>query len=118
MTAAEVDAYLSQFDGSQRSTLERLRRSILRAAPDAEQGISYAVPAFRENGRVVAGFAGFSKHNAYLPHSGSVFGRVESELGGYERTASSLHFALDESLPDELVAHLVQAKRDVLGHRS
>ncbi len=118
MTAAEIDAYLAEVAEPQKSTLEQLRRSILKAAPDAEQCISYRCPAFRENGEVVAGFAAFRNHNAYLPHSGSVLGRLGADISGYEQTVSSLHFALDQPLPDELVAKLVQAKRGVLGERA
>ena len=117
MSAAEIDAYLAALGEPQRSTLERLRRSILKAAPDAEQCISYAVPGFREKGTVIAGFAAFKNHNAYLPHSGSVFGKLEPELAGFERTTGSLHFPLDDPLSDELVARLVQAKRDILSER-
>ena len=57
MTAEEVDAYLAGLDEPRRSTLEALRRSILAVVPDAEQGLSYGVPAFRVDGKVVAGFA-------------------------------------------------------------
>jgi uncharacterized protein YdhG (YjbR/CyaY superfamily) len=117
MTAAEIDAYLAELDEPQKSTLEKLRTSILKAAPDAEQCLSYRVPGFRENGKVIAGFAAFKNHNAYLPHSGSVLGRLGPDVARFTQTVSSLHFARDEPLSDELVARLVQAKRDVLGER-
>ncbi len=117
MTAAEIDDYLAELDDTRRETLEALRGSILRAAPGAEQGISYSVPAFRENGGVIAGFASFRTHLAYLPHSGAVLASLGDELNGYTRTASSLHFPLDTPLDDELVAHLVEAKRRVLVER-
>jgi uncharacterized protein YdhG (YjbR/CyaY superfamily) len=115
VSAAQIDDYLAGLDEPKRSTLKQLRESILRAAPDAEQGISYAVPAFSVDGKVVAGFAAFTKHLAYLPHSGSVLAQFESELAGYTMTAGSLHFPIDEPLSDELVARLVHAKRALLG---
>lgn len=115
MSAAEIDDYLAGLDEPKRSTLERLRESILRAAPDAEQGISYAVPAFSVDGKVIAGFAAFTHHLAYLPHSGSVLGQLEHELVGFTKTTGSLHFPIDEPLDDDLVARLVQAKRALLG---
>jgi uncharacterized protein YdhG (YjbR/CyaY superfamily) len=70
MTADEVDAYLAGLEEPKRSTLEALRRSIRVVVPDAEEGTSYGMPAFRVEGEVVAGFAAFKNHLAYLPHSG------------------------------------------------
>ena len=110
MGADEIDAYLSAVDEPKRSTLEAVRRSIRAAVPEAEEGISYGMPAFRVDGKVVAGFAAFKNHLAYLPHSGSVLAELAEELAGYERTSGSLHFAIDEPLPDDLVGRLVETK--------
>ncbi|GAA4720711.1 DUF1801 domain-containing protein [Nocardioides conyzicola] len=115
MTAAEVDAYLAGVEEPKRRTLEALRRSILAVVPDAEEGISYGMPAFRVGGKVVAGFAAFKHHLAYLPHSGEVLSHLGDRLDGYERTSGSLHFPIDEPLPDDLVRSLVQAKLEILG---
>src|SRR3954454_665930 len=102
MSAADVDHYLASIEEPKRSTLEALRRSILAVVPAAEQGLSYGLPAFKIEGRTVAGFGAFTNHLSYLPHSGSVLGELADELGGYARTKSSLHFAVDEPLPDIL----------------
>jgi len=115
MSAEEIDDYLATLDEPKRSTLEALRRSILTAVPDAEQCISYGMPAFRVDGKVVAGFAAFKNHLAYLPHSGSVLDDLGDDLAGYSHTSGSLHFALDEPLPDDLVRTLVDAKLRRLG---
>jgi uncharacterized protein YdhG (YjbR/CyaY superfamily) len=115
MTADDVDAYLAGVEEPKRSTLQALRRSILAVIPDAEEGISYGVPAFRVNGQVVAGFAAFKSHLAYLPHSGKVLAGLGDRLTGYEYTSGSLHFPIDEPLPDDLVRSLVDAKLAVLG---
>ncbi|GAA4733741.1 hypothetical protein GCM10025782_36580 [Pedococcus ginsenosidimutans] len=110
MTADEVDAYLAGLEEPKRSTLEALRRSIRAVVPDAEECISYGMPAFRVEGKVVAGFAAFKHHLAYLPHSGTVLAGLSDALTAYERTSGSLHFPVDEPLPDELVRSLVEAK--------
>ena len=115
MAADGIDGYLAALDEPKRSTLEALRRSILAVVPDAEQCISYGMPAFRVDGKVVAGFAAFKNHLSYLPHSGSVLGDLDDELDGYTRTSGSLHFPVDEPLPDELVRRLVDAKLRRLG---
>ncbi|TWP32107.1 iron chaperone [Leekyejoonella antrihumi] len=115
MTVDEVDAYLAALEEPKRGTLEALRRSIRTVVPDAEEGISYGAPAFRVSGQVVAGFAAFKDHLAYLPHSGRVLADLSEALTGYERTSGSLHFPIDETLPNDLVRRLVEAKIAILG---
>jgi uncharacterized protein YdhG (YjbR/CyaY superfamily) len=112
VSAAEVDEYLQRLDEPKRNTLEALRRTILEVVPEAEQGISYRVPAFRVGGRVVAGFAAFKDHLSYLPFSGSVLGQLTDELQGYAMTKSSLHFPVDRPLAKALVEKLVAARLD------
>ena len=110
MSSAEVDAYLADVEEPKRSTLECLRRTILEVLPDAEQGISYGVPAFRVGGKGVAGFAAFTNHLSYLPHSGSVFPALRDELGPYRTSAGALQFPIDTPLPRPLVEHLVRVR--------
>ena len=83
--------------------------------PDAEQCISYRMPAFRVDGKVVAGFAAFKNHLSYLPHSGSVIADLGDAVAGYGGTPGSLHFPVDSPLPDDLVRALVEAKMRKLG---
>ena len=111
VSAEEVDAYLAEVDEPKRSTLQALRRTILEIVPDAEQVISYKVPAFRVEGRIVAGFAAFKDHLSYLPFSGSVLPELASELDGYTMTKSALHFPVDRPLPKALVQKLIAARR-------
>ena len=115
MTADEIDAYLAELDEPKRSTLTHLRRSILAVVPDAEQCISYGMPAFKVQGKTVAGFAAFKNHLSYLPHSGSVLPQLASDLAAYKATKGSLHFPIDEPLPPDLVAKLVATKMRELG---
>ncbi len=110
MSAEEVDGYLRGIDEPKRRTLQQLRESILKVIPDAEEGISYGMPAFRVQGKVVAGFAAFKNHLSYLPHSGSVLDRLGDDLAGYSMTKGSLHFAIDEPLPDRLVERLISVR--------
>jgi uncharacterized protein YdhG (YjbR/CyaY superfamily) len=106
----EVDAYLRGLEEPKRSTLQALRQTILEIVPDAEQVISYRVPAFRVRGKVVAGFAAFKEHLSYLPFSGSVLGQLGEELAGYTMTKSALHFPVDRPLPKALVEKLIQVR--------
>ena len=111
LSAEDVDGYLRAVDEPKRSTLEALRRTILEIVPDAEQVISYRVPAFRVDGRIIGGFAAFKDHLSYLPFSGSVLPALASELEGYKTTKSALHFPVDRPLPKTLVRKLIAARR-------
>ena len=110
MSEQEIDAYLAGLDEPKRSTLSTLRQTIVGIIPDAEQCISYGMPAFRLQGTVVAGFAAFKNHLAYLPHSGSVLSELGGELRGYRATSGSLHFPIDTPLPAELVQKLIAVR--------
>ena len=107
VSAEQVDEYLRGVEEPKRSVLEALRRTILEVIPEAEQVISYNVPAFSVDGKIVAGFAAFKNHLSYLPFSGSVLGQLADELGGYTMTKSSLHFPVDHPLPKPLVKKLI-----------
>ena len=116
MSAEEIDAYLESLEETKRVTLELLRRSILAVIPEAEQGISYLMPAFKVDGKTIAGFAAFKNHLSYLPHSGSVFPELSTELAGYSKSTGALRFKIDEPLPQELVEKLIAVRlRQALG---
>ena len=114
MSAAEVDDYLRTVEEPKRRTLQALRDTILEIVPEAEQGISYSVPAFRVGGKVVAGFAAFKDHLSYLPFSGSVLGQLADELGEYTMTKSALHFPVDRPLPRKIVKKLIAVRLEEL----
>ena len=111
----EIDEYLATLDEPKRSTLEALRTSILEVVPEAEQTISYGMPAFKVSGKTVAGFAAFKNHLSYLPHSGSVLSELGDDLARYERSKGALRFAIDKPLPKRLVKKLVITRMRQLG---
>ncbi len=117
-SADEVDVYLRGVKEPGRSTLLTLRRTIREIVPDAEEVISYRVPAFRVGGETVAGFAAFKNHLSYLPFSGSVLSQLADELEGYAMTKSSLHFPVDRPLPKALVEKLIEVRLAQVGRRS
>ena len=110
MAISEIDQYLSGLDEPKRATLAKLRDVIVEIVPDAEQGISYRVPAFRVAGKTIAGFAAFKNHLSYLPHSGSVIAQLAQETQGYTKTKGALHFPIDTPLPRELVKKLLEVR--------
>ena len=110
VSADDVDDYLAKVDEPKRTTLETVRRSILAVIPEAEQCLAYGVPAFKVNGKTVAGLAASKSHLSYLPHSGSVLGELTDDLSAYTRTKGALQFAVDEPLPAGLVRSLITAR--------
>jgi uncharacterized protein YdhG (YjbR/CyaY superfamily) len=93
-----------------RSTLAQLRDTIMSIAPEAEQGISYGMPAFKLRGKTIAGFAAFKNHLSYLAHSGSVIPALAKQTEGYTSTPGSLHFPMDKPLPKDLVKELLSVR--------
>lgn len=118
VSTQEVDEYLRGVEEPKRGTLEALRRTILEILPEAEQVISYRVPAFRVRGEIVAGFAAFKDHLSYLPFSGAVLEQLAAELDGYTMTKSALHFPTDQTLPKSLVEKLIATRLADVQQRS
>jgi uncharacterized protein YdhG (YjbR/CyaY superfamily) len=106
----EIDDYLANLDEPKRTTLQELRQTIHSIVPEAEQGISYGVPAFRLHGKVIAGFAAFKNHLSYLPHSGSVLAELSDDVAGYVTSKGALQFAIDKPLPKALVKKLIAVR--------
>jgi uncharacterized protein YdhG (YjbR/CyaY superfamily) len=110
VSSKEIDQYLGTLDEPKRGTLAQLRDTIVTMVPDAEQCISYGMPAFKLQGKTIAGFAAFKSHLSYVPHSGSVIPNLAEETEGYTKTKGSLHFPVDEPLPKKLVKQLLDAR--------
>jgi uncharacterized protein YdhG (YjbR/CyaY superfamily)/predicted DNA-binding protein (MmcQ/YjbR family) len=105
-----VDDYLATVTPAQRVLLDELRRTIRSAVPDAVECISYRMPAFRFDGRIIAGFSATSKGCSYYPFSGATLKTLAGALGAYTRTKSALHFGPDRPLPASLVRKLLAAR--------
>ena len=107
MSQQEVDEYLANLDEPKRTTLQQLRQTIRSIVPEAEEGISYGMPAYRLGGKVIAGFAAFKNHLSYLPHSGSVFAEMPDDVAGYVTSKGALQFPIERPLPKALVKKLI-----------
>src|SRR5664280_1041163 len=92
MAARDIDGYLAGVGEPKRSTLQQLRQCVLDVIPDAEECISYGLPAFKVQGKAVAGFGAFRNHLSYLPHSASALPELAADLagarGGHQRVAA------------------------------
>jgi uncharacterized protein YdhG (YjbR/CyaY superfamily) len=109
-TTTPIDEYLATLDEPKQATLTWLRATIMAIVPEAEQCISYGMPAFKLRGKTIAGFAAFKNHLSYLPHSGSVIPQLAEETAAYTSTKGSLHFPVDDPLPEALVRKLLEMR--------
>ena len=109
-TDPRVDAYLARLPEAQRELLEHLRSVIARVVPDAEETISYGMPAFKRDGRFFLSYAAWKRHCSIDPLTDEFLAMYHDELEGYGRTKGSLHFTAERPLPDHLLEALVRAE--------
>jgi len=107
-TVRTINEYLRTVPSDQRAALNKLRRTIRAAFPRAEECISYGIPAFRLDGRVVAWFAAAARHCSFFP--GGVVDSFKSELADYETSKGTIRFQPDHPLPAGLVKKLIKAR--------
>lgn len=101
-----VDGYIAGFPPKTKVLLEKLRAAIQKAAPKAEEVISYQMPAYKLNGMLVY-FAGYDKHIGFYPMP-SAIAAFQKEIAGYKQAKGSVQFPLDKPLPLALVTKMVK----------
>lgn len=105
----DADAYLATLSADKRATLEKVRKAIRAAAPEAQEGISYGLPAFIL-GKPIAGYSAGANHCAYYPMSGAVVNTLKADLKGYETSKGAIRFPIGKPLPAALIRKLVKAR--------
>ncbi len=106
----DVDVYLAEIPADARSALEKLRKTIRVAAPEAVEGFSYGVPAFKLNGKTLVCFAVFKNHCGFYPMSPEVLSAFAHELTGYKTAKGTIRFDPNKPLPATLVKRIVKAR--------
>jgi uncharacterized protein YdhG (YjbR/CyaY superfamily) len=104
-----IEEYLAPLSKEKRAALEKLRRDIKSAAPKAEECISYQMPSFRLDGRMLVSFAAWANHCAFYPGSFPLEVH-QKELKTYDTSKGTLRFPVDSPLPATLVRKLVKAR--------
>jgi uncharacterized protein YdhG (YjbR/CyaY superfamily) len=115
-TLADVDAYLASLSVEKRGALQKLRRAIAAAAPDAEEGFSYGLPAFRLDGRPLVCYAAAANHCSFYPMSPAVIRVHAADLKRYGVSKGTIRFPAEKPLPAALVRKLVKARIAELKH--
>jgi uncharacterized protein YdhG (YjbR/CyaY superfamily) len=104
-----IDDYLDGLTPDKRAALEKLRKTIRAAAPEAEECISYQIPAFRQNGMLV-GFGATVDHCAFFPFNSTTVAAYKADLKGYDTSKGTIRFQPEKPLPAALVRKLVKAR--------
>jgi uncharacterized protein YdhG (YjbR/CyaY superfamily) len=107
--AKSHDDYLAKVSDDKRCALEKLRKDIKAAAPKAEECISYGIPGFRLNGKLLVSYGAGAKHCAFYP--GSIVKEFKDELKDYATSGNgTTRFSADKPLPSGLVRKIVKAR--------
>lgn len=105
-----IDEYLAPLSKDKRDALQKLRTTIKSVAPKAEECISYSLPAFRLNGRMLVAFGARANHCAFYPMSAATVTAHKSELRKYVTSMGTIRFHPADPLPAALVKKVVKAR--------
>lgn len=104
-----IDEYLAPLSDDQRAALEKLRKAIRSAAPEAEEYISYGIPSFRLGGRLLVAFGAAAKHCSFYPGAYPMQAHKD-EVERYDTSKGTIRFPADRPLPVALVRKLVKSR--------
>jgi len=107
---ASVEEYLEALPRQTRALLERLRKTIKAAAPEATEAISYPMPAFKDHGRSLVAYGAFKDHCSFFPMSTKVIDDHMDELRPFYAGKGTLRFTADKPLPAALIRKLVKER--------
>ena len=107
--AKTVNEYLERVPADMKSKLEKLRQTITKAAPNAEEIISYQIPTYKYLGPLIH-FAAFKDHCSLVVINKDILKTFEKELQLYKTTGTTIHFTPAKPLPASLVQKIVKIR--------
>jgi uncharacterized protein YdhG (YjbR/CyaY superfamily) len=102
----DIESYIADFPENTRSLLEKVRETIKNVVPEAEEVISYQMPAFKYHG-ILVWFAGYKNHIGFYPAASGIQ-KFKNELSGYKGAKGSVQFPIDKPLPLDLIKKIVE----------
>jgi uncharacterized protein YdhG (YjbR/CyaY superfamily) len=102
-----IDEYINAFPKEVQDVLEKIRSTIRESAPEAEEAISYGIPAFRLNGRGLVYFGAWKNHIGFYPTPSSIEA-FKKELAPFKQEKGSVQFSLDKPISYDLVKKIVR----------
>jgi uncharacterized protein YdhG (YjbR/CyaY superfamily) len=106
---ANFEMYFAAFPSETQLLLEELRATIKKTAPEAEEIISYGMPAFKLNKRILVYFAGYKNHIGFYPGATGIEA-FKNEISAYKWAKGTVQFPLDRPLPLELITKMINFK--------
>lgn len=102
----EVDDYIGRFPPEAQRLLRKMRTTIGKAAPNATERISYKIPAFSVNGKILVWFGAFTSHVGLYPGAAAI-AAFKKDLSPYKNAKGSVQFPFSEPLPVDLITRIV-----------
>jgi uncharacterized protein YdhG (YjbR/CyaY superfamily) len=113
-----VDEYITSQPEAVRRTLSRVRNTIRKAVPEAEEVISYKIPAYKLHGRILIFFAGWKEHWALYPASGTAVAAFKDELSAYAISKGTIRFPLSQPVPVNLIGRIAKFRAKEVAERA
>ena len=105
-----VNEYIESQPEAVQRVLKRVRSTIRKAMPEAEEVISYQIPAYKLHGRPVLYFAGWKQHYSLYPSTAPVVAAFKDDLAPYEISKGTIRFPLSEPVPVPLIAGIAKLR--------
>jgi uncharacterized protein YdhG (YjbR/CyaY superfamily) len=112
-----IDEYLAAQPKAVQGILTRVRSTIRKAVPRAEEAISYKIPAYKLHGGVVLYFAGWNEHYSLYPATGRVVATFKDELASYKVSKGTIRFPLSEPVPVQLIGRIAKFRAKEVAER-
>jgi uncharacterized protein YdhG (YjbR/CyaY superfamily) len=112
-----IGEYLARVNADQRDALGKVRQTVHTVAPQAQECISYGIPAFRLGGRLLVGFGGWANHCSFYPMSSTTLKKFQEDLKDFDTSKGTIRFSPQKPLPGALVKKLVKARMAENGDR-
>jgi uncharacterized protein YdhG (YjbR/CyaY superfamily) len=114
-----IDEYIRSQPSAVQTVLKRVRSTIRKAVPKAEEVISYQIPAYKLQGRPVLYFAGWKEHYSLYPSNARLVAAFKDELARYEITKGTIRFPLSEPIPVKLIEGIAKFRaKEVAGFKT
>jgi uncharacterized protein YdhG (YjbR/CyaY superfamily) len=105
-----VDEYIASLPPETHATLRRVRAIVRKALPKSTEGISYQVPVYKLDGKMVLYFAGFKNHYSIYPATARLLKALKKELTPHLHSKATLRFSYEESVPTHLISRIAKAR--------
>jgi uncharacterized protein YdhG (YjbR/CyaY superfamily) len=113
-----VDEYIASRPEAVQVALQRVRRAIRQAVPEAEEAISYQIPAYKLHGQRMVYFAGWKEHYSLYPATDGVAEAFQEELAPYQVSKGTIRFPLSQPVPVKLIARITRFRAHVAAERA